>query len=72
MSDRTVSLTVVLDKDYRVDDIDSILNAIRMVKGVINVDANVADSDTYIAYTRARYDLSDRLWKALNTEKNKS
>lgn len=43
VSDHTVVLTVVLDKDYRVDDAEGIISAIRMVKGVLSVDANVAD-----------------------------
>ena len=33
MSDHTVCLTVALDKDYRVDDAEAIMSAIRMVKG---------------------------------------
>lgn len=46
MSDHTVVLTVVLDKDYRVDDAESIMFAIRMIKGVLSVKANVTDIAT--------------------------
>ena len=66
MSDHTVALTVVLDKDYRVDDAEAIMSAIRMVKGVATVTANVADMDTHLAYTRARIDLQQKLWDVLN------
>jgi copper chaperone CopZ len=69
MSDHTVSLTVVLDKDYRVDDAEAIMTAIRMVKGVSSVTANVADIDTHVAYVRAKTDLRDRLWKVLFEDK---
>jgi hypothetical protein len=68
MSDRTMCLTVVLDKDYRVDDAEAIMNAIRMVKGVLSVDANVANVDTYMAYARARTDLEKKLWEALQKD----
>jgi hypothetical protein len=65
MSDHTVVLTVVLDGDYRVDDAGSIMDAIRMVKGVASVEANVADPDTHVAYMRARIDLEEKLFEAL-------
>jgi hypothetical protein len=68
MSDHTVVLLVVLDKDYRVDDAECIMSAIRMVKGVLTVDANVSDVGTYTAYSQARMDLEKKLWSALRDE----
>jgi hypothetical protein len=69
MSDRTKCLTVVLDQDYRVDDdAQPIIEAIKMIKGVMSVEANVSDSGTYLAYTIARYELEQRLWNALKRE----
>jgi hypothetical protein len=69
MSDRTKCLTVVLDQDYRVDDdAQPIIEAIKMIKGVMSVEANVSDSGTYLAYTTARYELEQRLWNALKRE----
>lgn len=69
MSDRTVVLTVVLDNEYRVDEAgESIMNAIRMIKGVRNVKANVSDIETYTAYTNARFDLEKKLWDALRKD----
>ena len=65
MSDRTVSLTVVLDNVYRVDDAEEIMRAISMMKGVIKVGANIADPDTYVAYQRVRLELREKLFKAL-------
>jgi len=70
MSDRTVALTVVLDHDYRIDDIKPIMDAIEMIKGVTKVEANVADMGTYVAYSRARTDLEAILFNALR-EKTK-
>ena len=68
MSDHTVVLTVVLDKDYRVDDAESIMSAIGMIKGVISVEANVADSETHVAYIRVRCDLEKKLFDALREQ----
>jgi inosine-uridine nucleoside N-ribohydrolase len=68
MSDHTVALTVVLDKDYRVDDAESIMSAIKMIKGVTSVEANVADFDTHVAYTRARNELEKKLFDALRDD----
>lgn len=69
MSDHTVVLSVVLDKDYRIDDAECIMSAIRMVKGVLSVDANVADVGAYTAYTQARIDLEKKLWSVLHEER---
>lgn len=69
MSDRTVNLTVVLDSDYRIDSLKEVMQAIKMIKGVATVKANVANVDTYVAYSRARMDLESKLYEALR-EKN--
>lgn len=61
MTDRVHSLTVVLKEDTRVDDVESISNAIRMVRGVISVEGNVADSTSYMAEERARQELGRKL-----------
>ncbi|MDD5649637.1 MAG: hypothetical protein PHF86_04355 [Candidatus Nanoarchaeia archaeon] len=68
MSDRTTCLTVVLDNDFRIDDIDSILNAIRMIKGVAEVKANVSNPEEFTAYIRAKMSLEKKLWEALKDE----
>lgn len=65
MSDRTKVLTVILDKDYRYEDAQSIITAVSMIKGVISVTPNVTDMSTHLAYTSARFDLEEKLWKAL-------
>jgi hypothetical protein len=38
MTDRVRSLTVTLDKEYRVDDVEAIVNAIKMTRGVATVE----------------------------------
>jgi len=41
MTDRVISLLVTLDKEYRADDIQVIIDAIKMVKAVSDVTSNV-------------------------------
>lgn len=70
MSDKTRVLTVVLDEDFRVDDMeDSLIPAIKMMRGVIDVKANVSNIETHTAYAKARWDLQAKLWDALKEEK---
>ncbi|KKL47628.1 hypothetical protein LCGC14_2333650 [marine sediment metagenome] len=45
MTDRINALTVVLDHDYRDDDIESMILAIMQFRGVLAVKANVAETD---------------------------
>ena len=63
MTDRYFALTVVLDRDYRDDDAEPILNAIRMIRGVQSVEPHVSDPTTHAAEVRAKQDLRERLWK---------
>jgi hypothetical protein len=51
MADRTRSLVIALDNEYRIEDIDLIINAIKMIKGVADVVANEFEgSDTMNAW----------------------
>lgn len=65
MTNRLMSLTVVLERDLREDDAEPILEAIRLLKGVVSVEGNVADHTHYAAYRQARVELEAKLWKAL-------
>jgi len=65
MTNRLHSLTVVLDHDIREDDAEPILNAIRMIRGVIDVSGNVASSASYMAEQRAIEQLRGKVLDAL-------
>ncbi len=65
MTDRIYALTVVLDKDYRDDDVEAITNAIKMIRGVLKVTNHIATSETYMAQERARRELTEKLWGVL-------
>lgn len=67
MTDRYHSFTVVLDKDIREDDAEHLMNAIRCLKGVIDVSGNVSDYDMHAAYARVRSELAQKLYEALKS-----
>ncbi len=62
MSDRIHSFTVVLEKDLRADDdAKPIMDAVRQLRGVISVTANVSDITSHMAEQRATHDLGQKL-----------
>ena len=66
MTDRHAGYIVTLEDDVREDDAESILTALRMVRGVINVQPIIADSMLAIARSRAEHELKNRIWEAFN------
>ena len=69
MTDRIKGLVVVLGDDYRDDDVESIVNAILMIKGVVAVNKKVVNMDDYINRIKIRGDLEKRLLNILREEK---
>lgn len=65
MTDRFHSLTVVLEHDIRDDDAEHIINAIKMLRGVLSVSGNVSDIDSHMAEERAKWELRAKLAEAL-------
>jgi hypothetical protein len=65
MTDRVKSLTVVLDKDIRVDDVESLVNAIRCIRHVMSVGTNIVDSDDYAARERVAFKWSDTIFDVM-------
>lgn len=61
MTDRIRVVTVVLDRDYRDDDVTSILNAIRMVKGVDDLTVEVVDGAQHMSRDIAKSELRREL-----------
>lgn len=66
MTDRYSHITVVFEKDIREDDAEPILNAIRLLKGVIAVTPNVDNIAVYAGEQRAlhkiRSQIQDIVW----------
>lgn len=65
MTDRIHSLTVSLEREIREDDCESIVNAIKAIRGVLCVKNEVADSSFYTARQQAKRDLQNRMRKIL-------
>lgn len=61
MTERVKGLYVGLDRDMRTDDVECVMNAIRMVKYVSSVTHEdlVTDPDDYFARDRVRRELQD-------------
>jgi hypothetical protein len=66
MTDRYNYLMVVLEENTREDDAESIINAIKMIKGIGTVKPNVVDPNSFILEWRAKNDLIDKLNKVLS------
>lgn len=72
MTDRLYALTVVLEKDIREDDAkETIIPAIKMIKGVTDVKGSVRNIETFMAETRARDFYRDKLMDILFPPKDK-
>lgn len=67
MTDRIRHVTVTLDKDYRDDDAESILTAIRMIKGVGSVVPKVADLPEILARESVRVDFQVKMHEAVTS-----
>lgn len=65
MTDRYNAFIVILAKDIREDDAEATINAIKQIKGVLDVEPHIADFDEQIAESRVRNELGTKLWHVL-------
>lgn len=69
MTDRIRTLTVVLDDDYRTDDLEAVARAIKMIKGVSGVEQGERlDVRDLIARRIAKRDLREQIRQLLEEE----
>ena len=61
MTNRYSTLTVALEQDIREDDAQSLIHAIKMLRGVADVAGNVSDASQWLAETRVRRDLGEKV-----------
>jgi hypothetical protein len=66
MTDRLKGLTVVLDKDYRTDDAEAIINAIGMIRGVGKVVPLISTPSDQIDRIRIAKDMELAIYEALH------
>lgn len=68
MTDRIKGFTVTLAEDVRIDDIEATMDAIRMIKGVVDVQPYVADSNDHINRMQILSRVRTKFIKFLNEE----
>ena len=66
MTDRYNAVVVTFDREIREDDAEHLINAIRMLKGVVDVTPNVSDINSHIAESKVKRELADKLYSILN------
>jgi hypothetical protein len=66
MTDRVRSLSVLLDNEYRVDDVQVIIDAIAMIKGVSKVERGpISDYADRLSIEVAKTELAKKMWDVL-------
>jgi len=66
MTDRIKGFTVTLDQDYRDDDVENILNAVRMIKGVTHVEPSITTAEDHMNRERIRIELQNEIFNTLS------
>lgn len=63
MTDRVKGFTVTLEKEIRTDDFEWILNAVKMIKGVQEVEPVINDGSEYITLMKRDREIREKLYK---------
>lgn len=71
MTARIKGCWVAFERDVREDDAESLIGAIRQLRGVLAVEASVAEPADWIATERIRRELSEKLWAVLHPRTEK-
>jgi hypothetical protein len=66
VTDRVAGFVVTLAQDMRVDDVEAVVAALGMIKGVAKVAPVDSDATLQVAYHRARFELTRRVYDALS------
>ena len=69
MTDRLKGVVVTFDHDIRDDDAEGILQAIKCLRGVIDVTPSVRTTDDHMNRERIRRELGEKLLAVLHQEK---
>ena len=68
MTDRVKGFTVTLERDFRDDDVEVILNAVKMIRGVANVEPCIVTGEDHMNRERLKYELRDKFYKFMRDE----
>lgn len=63
MTDRIKGLTVSLEKDIREDDVQPIVDAIIMIRGIADVKLHVTNPDDYMARKQVKEELRSMIFE---------
>lgn len=65
MTDRVASFTVILERDLRDDDAQEIIDAIRQLRGVLEVRPEIVGTDHIVAKAQARGEIFARIQQVM-------
>lgn len=70
MTDRINGLYVVLDHDIREDDVEHIVNAIRQIRCVLDVQKNISNFELFINKRRLKNELLEEVISIFTKDRN--
>ena len=68
MTNKVKGFTVTLDEDMRDDDFESILTAVRMIKGVIHVEPTLVTSEDHMNRQLIKSKMLTKMFKLLHEQ----
>lgn len=68
MTDRVKGFTVTLEKDIRIDDVETVIQAIRMIRGIAHVEPSISTSEDYMNRQRVKHELREKFYKFYDEE----
>ncbi len=61
MTDRVKGFTVTLEKDIRIDDVQCIIDAISMIKGVLDVEPSISTMQDHMIKTQLKIEMKRKI-----------
>jgi hypothetical protein len=68
MTDRVKGFTVTLEEDIRIDDVEWIMQAICMIRGIAHVEPSISTSDDYMNRQMIKHELREKFLKFYTEE----
>lgn len=68
MTDRIKGFVVTLERDIRIDDVEPLMEAIKFMRGVADVEPSVSNPDDHMNQARFKSEFRERFYKFLNEE----
>lgn len=68
MTDRLKGVLITFDRDIRDDDAQPIIEALKLIKGVLTVKPYVADMEDYMMYQKGHFDARKDIFEYLKKE----